>query len=216
MPFRDRTIDLVVLTHAHSDHVNGLLDVLRRHDVETVLERETDHDGAPYLAWRRAVGLEDAEVVSARPGVLISLDSGAFIEVLGPPERLLSGTESDVDNASVVLRLVYGGFSFLLTGDAFADAEGVLVRNQASIDSDVLKVGHHGSRSSSSRAFLDAVSPAVAVMSAGEDNRFGHPHPETLAALEAYVPSERLFQTGDHGTIEFITDGKSLSVKTER
>ena len=216
MPFRDRTVDLVVLTHGHSDHVNGLLEVVRRYDVETFLERATDHDGAPYLAWRRAVGLEDAMVVSARPGIVISLDSGVFLEVLGPPERLLSGTESDVDNASVVLRLVYGDVSFLLTGDAFADAEDVLVRDQASIDSEVLKVGHHGSRGSSSRAFLDAVSPAVAVISAGKESRFGHPHLETLATLEAHVPPEQLFLTGDHGTIEFITDGESLSVKTER
>ena len=216
MPFQDRSIDMVVLTHGHSDHVTGLLEVLRRYDVETVLERKTDHDGAAYLAWHRAVDLENAEVVSARAGMVVSLDSGAFIEVLGPPERLLRGTDSDVDNASVVLRLVYGDVSFLLTGDAFVEAENALIAAPSALDSDVLRVGHHGSRTSSSRRFLEAVSPSIAVISAGKDNRFGHPHPETLEALVGYAPAELTFLTADHGTIELITDGKTISALTER
>ena len=216
MPFQDRAIDMVVLTHGHSDHVTGLLEVLRRYDVETVLERKTDHDGAPYLAWHRAVDLENAEVVSARAGMVVSLDSGAFIEVLGPPERLLRGTDSDVDNASVVLRLVYGDVSFLLMGDAFAEAENALIAAPSTLDSEVLSVGHHGSRTSSSRRFLEAASPSVAVISAGKDNRFGHPHPETLEALAGYAPTERTYLTADHGTIELITDGKTISARTER
>ena len=216
MPFQDRSIDMVVLTHGHSDHVTGLLEVLRRYDVETVLERKTDHDGAAYLAWHRAVDLENAEVVSARAGMVVSLDSGAFIEVLGPPERLLRGTDSDVDNASVVLRLVYGDVSFLLTGDAFVEAENALIGAPSTLDSDVLRVGHHGSRTSSSRRFLEAVSPSIAVISAGKDNQFGHPHPETLEALAGYAPAERTYLTADHGTIELITDGKTISATTER
>ena len=216
MPFRERTIDMVVLTHGHSDHVTGLLEVLRRYDVETVLERKTDHDGAPYLAWHRAVDLENAEVVSARAGMIVPLDSGAFIEVLGPPAHLLRGTASDVDNASVVLRLVYGDVSFLFMGDAFTEAENALIAAPSALDSDVLRVGHHGSRTSSSTRFLEAASPSIAVISAGKDNWFGHPHPETLAALAPYAPPDRTFITADHGTIELITDGKTISATTER
>ena len=115
-----------------------------------------------------------------------------------------------------MLRLVYGDVSFLLTGDMFEDAEGALVRREARLDSDVLKVGHHGSRSSSSSEFLEAVSPALVVFSAGQDNRFGHPHQETLDALSQHVPPERLFMTSEQGTVEFITDGKTLEVKTDR
>ena len=116
----------------------------------------------------------------------------------------------------MVLRLVYDGVSFLLTGDMFSEAEGVLVRGDASLDGDVLKVGHHGSRSSSSAEFLDRVSPSVTVVSAGEGNRFGHPHPETLEALLARVPEDRLFVTSQRGTVEFVTDGRRLKVRTER
>ena len=216
MPFRERTIDMVVLTHGHSDHVTGLLEVIRTYDVETVLQRKTDHDGASYLAWHRAVDLENAEVVSARAGMIVPLDSGAFIEVLGPPARLLRGTASDVDNASVVLRLVYGDVSFLFMGDAFTEAENALIAAPTVLDSDVLRVGHHGSRTSSSTRFLEAASPSIAVISAGKDNRFGHPHPETLAALAPHAPPDRTFITADHGTIELITDGKTISAITER
>jgi competence protein ComEC len=216
MPFQDRTIEMVVLTHPHRDHVTGLVAVLRRYDVSLVLERELDFDSPSYEAWRKAVSDEGAEIVQAQAGQVIGFDGGAHVEVVGPGQRLLRGTASDIDNASVALRLVYDNVSFLLTGDMFSEAEGVLVRGDASIDSDVLKVGHHGSRSSSSAAFLDRVDSTVGVISAGEDNRFGHPHPETLEALSASVPEERLFVTSERGTVEFVTDGRTLQVRTER
>ena len=216
MPFRDRSIDLVVLTHPHADHANGLIEVLHRYDVRGILETGIDYDGAPYQAWRRSVGEESATVVKAQSGQLVRLGGGVVLQVLSPPASPFRGTASDVDNASVVLRLVYRDVSFLLTGDMFSEAEGALVRGDVPIDSDVLKVGHHGSRSSSSEAFLDGASPSVAVVSAGEDNRFGHPHPETIQSLLRHVPESLLFLTADHGSIEFTTDGRSLEVKTER
>ena len=216
MPFRDRTIELVVLTHAHSDHVNGLIEVLRRYKVEQVLEREIEFESPSYQAWRKAVAEEGAEVTQARAGQLIALDGGGFMQVVSPGEKLLRGTSDEMNNASVVLKLVYGDFSFLLTGDIFSEVEAALVAGGAPIDSDVLKVGHHGSRGSSSARFLDSVSPAVAVISVGEDNRFGHPHDETLEALARHVSEDLLFLTRDSGTVEFITDGKTLKLKTER
>ena len=216
MPFRDRSIDLVILTHAHADHLNGLVEVLRRYDVKGILEREVESDTAPYQAWRRAVGEASADVVQAQSGQLIDLGGGVILEVISPPAALLRGTASDGDNASIVLRLVYRDVSFLLTGDMFREAEGALVGEDVQIDSDVLKVGHHGSRTSSSEAFLDGVSPVAAVISAGDDNRFGHPHAETIQALLQYVPDNLLFQTIIDGTIEFITDGHTLEAKTER
>jgi competence protein ComEC len=121
-----------------------------------------------------------------------------------------------VDNASVVLRVVYGDVSFLLTGDIFVEGESGLVQRDAELDSDVLKVAHHGSRSSSSPPFLEAVSPAVAVVSAGSDNRYGHPHAETMEALRCHVDDARIFLTGESGSIEFVTDGARLEVRTER
>ena len=216
MPFRDRTIELVVLTHPHADHVNGLLEVLRRYDVKRILERQFEQEGAPDQAWRRAVEEEGAEVVQAESGQTVAVGGRAFMQVINPPARLFRGTSSDVNNASVVLKLVYGDVSFLLTGDMSREAEAALVASGVDIDSDVLKVGHHGSRSSSSSAFLDSVSPAVAVISVGQDNRFGHPHREVLEAFGQRVTEEHLLLTSERGTIELIADGKRLKLKTER
>ena len=216
LPFRDRSIDLVVLTHAHSDHVTGLTEVLRRYDVAHILERQIEHDTPEYHAWRQAVDEEGAIVTQAEPGYVFTLEDGVSIQVLGPPQRLMRGTASDTDNASVVLRLVYGQISFLITGDMFAEAETALVGRGAFLDSDVLKVAHHGSRSSSIAPFLGAVSPFAAVISAGQDNRFGHPHPETVDALLEHVAEDALFVTAHNGAIEFTTDGTRLEVSAER
>ena len=194
--------------------MGGLIEVLSRYEVPLVLERRTD-DSSSDLAWRAALEEEGADVAQAEPGQVIVLGDGVFIEVLSPPARLLRGTSSDVNNASVVLRLVYGDVSFLLAGDAFAEAESVLVSKGAPLDSNVL-VAHHGSRSSSLAAFLDKASPFAAVISAGEKNRFGHPHLETVEALRLHVAEDLLFLTSERGTVEFTTDGRRLEVKTER
>ena len=135
---------------------------------------------------------------------------------MGPPEVLLRNTTSDIDNASVAIRVVYGAVSFMLTGDTFMEGERLMVRDGPPIDSDVLKVGHHGSRSSSVDNFLSAVSPDVAVISAGLDNRFGHPHQETLDTLARHVPESRIYITRDHGSVTVVTDGKTLSVDSQR
>lgn len=216
MPPGDRTLDLVVLTHPHADHLTGLLETLERYEVGAVLERRVDYDGPGYAAWGELTAAEGALVVEAAPGQRVDMGDGTVVEVLGPPARLLRGTESDVDNASVVVRVSYGEVSFLLTGDLFREAEAALVARGGDLRSDVLKVGHHGSRTSSSRAFLDAVRPAVAVISAGAGNSFGHPHAETLEALGRYVDAELVLKTFERGDVRFTTDGEELYVSTER
>ncbi len=216
MPPGDRTVELVVLTHPHADHLTGLLETMERYEVGAVLERRVYYEGTGYAAWRELAAAEGAVVVGAAPGQRIDMGDGAVVEVLGPPSRLLRGTESDVDNASVVVRVSYGEVSFLLTGDMFREAEATLVARDSHLRSDVLKVGHHGSRTSSSRAFLDAVRPAVAVISAGAGNRFGHPHAETLEALGRHVDAGMALTTFERGDVWFTTDGEELYVSTER
>ncbi len=220
MQFNDRKLDIVAATHPHSDHVGGLAEVLKRYEVSAVLERRIEeYESAPYEEWARAVNAEEelgAIALEASAGMIIALDGGARIEVLGPPRTLLSGTESDADNASLVLRLIYGDVSVLLTGDIFADAERALLASGSVLDSDVLKVPHHGSDSSSTSEFISAVSPSVAVISVGADNRFGHPNEDVVERLQEFVAEDGLLQTAEHGTVEVLTDGKALWVHTER
>ena len=214
LPFWQRSVDAVVLTHPHDDHVRGLVEVVERYDVEHIVHRDMEHDGLAYGEWQRLVGQEGAAELEAVQGRRFILD-GVLFEVLWPPEELLSGTSSDVNNASVVLRVSYGATSFLLTADIHSDAEARLVET-ASIDSDVLKVPHHGSRTSSSPAFLDAVSPAVAVISVDAESRHGHPHAEVIEALMARMSEENVILTSESGTVEFVSDGRSLTVSRER
>ena len=213
MPFRDRTIELAVLTHPHADHLTGMIEALRRFDVKMVLEPAVEFEGADYVEWRRLVREEGATVVGAQAGQVIDLGGGAYAEVFSPPP--MEGP-LQVNNASVGLRLVFGEVSFLLTGDMYAAAERAALGRGETLDSDVLKVAHHGSRTSSSASFLRAVSPVAAVVSAGEDNRHGHPHAEVVGRLLRHVPEEMLFLTSTAGTVEFETDGKRLTVKTTR
>ena len=214
LPFWDRSVDAVVLTHPHDDHVRGLVEVIERYDVEHIVHRNLDHDGAAYDEWRRLVALESAAELQAVQGAHFTLD-GVLFEVLWPPEELLSGTSSDLNNASVVLRVSYGATSFLLPADIHSDAEARLVQTMA-IDSDVLKVPHHGSRTSSSAAFLDAVSPAAAIISVDAENRYGHPHAEIVQALKARMSADSVILTSESGTVEFVSDGRSLTISKER
>ena len=219
MRFTDRHLDIVAATHPNSDHIGGLVQVLERYDVGAVLERRIEYESATHQAWARAVREEEtggATVIEARAGQVIALDRDVLVEVLGPPSELLRGTESDADNASLVLRLVYGEVSMLLTGDIFAEEERALVARGAVVDSDVLKVPHHGSDSSSTPVFLNAVSPAAGVISVGEGNRYGHPHAEVLMRLREVVDDGMLFLTAERGSVEFISDGETLWVRTER
>ncbi|MYC07690.1 MAG: ComEC/Rec2 family competence protein [Chloroflexi bacterium] len=219
MRFNDKHLDMVVATHPHTDHIGGLTLALERYDVGAILERRIEYESAAYEAWSRAVSDEQSQgatVVQARAGQVIALDENTRLEVIWPMDELLHGTTSDADNASVALRLVHGDVSVLLTGDIFAEAERALLASGAALDSDALKVPHHGSDSSSTPEFLSAVSPAVAVVSVGADNRFGHPDASVVERLREFVGEDGLYLTVEQGTMELISDGTRLWVKAER
>ena len=216
VPFWDDSLDLVALTHPHEDHVAGLVETLDRYDVGMALERGFDFQSPGYALWQSALADRGIPVLQAVEGQQILLDRGVLLEVIYPPANLLEGTTSDVNNASVVMRLVYGDTSFLLTGDVHWDAESYILSRSLPIRSDVLKAPHQGSNTSTSPAFVREVSPQVAVISVGADNAFGHPHPETLDTLKAALPEDRVLTTARNGTVTFTSDGSRLWVQAER
>jgi len=206
--WRDRSIELLVLTHPQADHVVGLLDVLDRYDVQRVIAAPGQTESIGYETWLAAVRAEGLDLEYPEQGASFDLGRGARIDVLGPAEDM---GPDQLNNTSLVLRLVWGDVSFLLTGDIEADAELALVASGVELQSTVLKVAHHGSRTSSSATFLAAVRPSISVVSAGQDNPFGHPHEEVARRLGRWG---QVFVTAESGSVHFETDGTRLWIST--
>jgi competence protein ComEC len=216
MPFWDKSIDMVILTHPHNDHLAGLIEVLRRYNVGQVYGPELKYDSPVFAEWSNIIAEKKIKHIAASTGQRINMGNGIFIEVVNPPNLLVSGTESDIDNNSLVLRLSDGKVSFLLCADIMSETEWRLISERASLASTVLKVAHHGSDSSTSAGFLAVVNPQVAVVSVGADNGFGHPDAEVLQRLTQQTGVKQIYRTDLNGTIDFITDGESLRVKTSK
>jgi len=213
LPFWDRTIDLMVSTQPQADHVTGLVEVLQRYKVRQVLDADASYDSLIYQQWLELVEQKEIKRDIARAGQEIDLGRGIKIEVLNPPPELFQGTSHDVDNNGVVLRLSWGEVSFLFTADIRQEAEFELIGQRANLRSTVLKVAHHGSKTSTSAQFLAAVAPEVAVISVGVDNPFGHPSPEVVGRLEERLDEGKVYLTSENGAIELITDGEMLWVR---
>lgn len=212
MPFWDRSLDLVVLTHPQEDHITGLVDVLGRYEVDQVLGSGQECDTPTCAAWKQLIEEKQIPFRRAEQGMRIDLGQGAWLHVLHPPGTLLAGTSSDVNNNSVVLRLQYGRLSVLLTGDIEQEGEQALLASGQPLNSLVLKVPHHGAENALTLPFLQAANPQVAVISVGADNRFGHPAELTLEKLQD-IPT---YRTDRHGNIELITDGQRYWISTGR
>ena len=196
-------LDLVVATHPHSDHIGGLVAVLNQMAVGHILMPNVTHTTEIFENFLAAIENNNIPVTFAEAGHRIQ--AGIIeLHVLGP----LHFYHSNLNNSSIVLRLTHGYTSFLFTGDMEETAEIELVNAGIDLRSNVLKVGHHGSHTSTSDIFLYAVSPNIAVISVGADNQFGHPHLSVIRALEALeIP---IFRTDLHGTIVFNTNGSQI------
>ncbi|MBL7142157.1 MAG: MBL fold metallo-hydrolase [Candidatus Pacebacteria bacterium] len=207
MPFWDRTIDLLILTHPHDDHLSGFIKVLENYEVENVLWTGVLMETSIFEKWQEAI--KETKVYIAQSGQKV-IAGIVVLEILYPFENLENQKIKEVDNTSIVVRLVFGDNSFLFTGDAFQSVEKQLVGKGIFIESDILKVGHHGSKTSSSREFIEEVSPEVAVISVGKDNKYGHPNQETLDTLTKY--GIRIFRTDEQGDIKIISNSKNYAI----
>ena len=205
-------IDYAILSHAHIDHMGGLLRLLKKIDVGEVVDSAFPHTGKTYLRFLKLVEDRNVKYTVARRGMEISLGGGARLTLLAPEEPLLRGTRSDPNANSIVARLDYGEICMVLTGDAELPTEDRVLDSKQPIRCAVLKVAHHGSAHSSSERWLDAVHPEIAVISAGQRNRYGHPASETISRLAA--AGARIYRTDLHGTISVRTDGRRVMVVT--
>jgi competence protein ComEC len=225
----DKNIDLIILTHPHDDHVSGLVDILNRYKVKKILYTGVTHDSPNYLAWLEIVRDKKISLTIIDHPQTIKFGDDCRLEILYPLESLAGKTVENLNNSSIVSELVYKKNRFLFMGDAEIEVEeeliGADITPQPPLSGgrkspqplllkggyDILKVGHHGSDTSSSEEFLDLVQPKIAVISVGAENDFGHPSRRILKRLERI--GAEIFRTDLGGTVRIVSDGEKIYVK---
>ncbi len=204
-------LDMVIATHPDADHIGGMADVLEQYPPKTFLMSFMDDDHTPtsksYERLLTTLDEKSIPVTEAAPGQQYTLGE-AVIDILAPLEA-----SEDTNNMSVVSRITFGEHRFLMMGDAEKEVEATLLKSRGELQADVLKVGHHGSHSSTGKEFLQKVSPAYAFIPCGADNRYGHPHNETLDTL--MKQNVTIYRADTDGTVVFESDGQTLSVRED-
>lgn len=200
LPFFDRSLDLVILTHPDKDHLEGLLEVLKRYKVEQVFYTGVRDPDPAYQKFQEIIQTKKISIAFPHYGQRVKLAGNAYLDFLWPLTAI-SGEETEkVNNTSLVCRLVDAEEEYLFTGDLEKEGEEEILQQNIYLESDILKVGHHGSKNSSTENFLKAVDPEIAVISVGENN-YGHPHKATLERLEKM--GVQVLRTDQKGDIEY-------------
>lgn len=210
MPFYDRNIDVVVATHPHADHIFGLIEVLDRFEIANIIEAKDRYVSPVFDRWQEKVGKEGARETEALAGKVIDLGNDVYLRILYPFKSYDGAVLKKPHEANVVILLEYKELEILLTGDMEMSVERQLLLDSRDISADILKVGHHGSRTSSSDSFLDTVNPEVAVIQVGK-NSYGHPTQEVLSRLENF--GIKYYRTDLDGTVKLISDGENYQIE---
>ncbi len=206
-------VSLIIATHPHSDHIGGLVEVLKSYPVETVampyLPDSLVPTTAVYDNFISAADSADCEIKAVENGVILLRGDNYSVKCISPDYAY-----NDLNNSSAIIMITYGETKFLFTGDAEEKTEKQLLQANENITADVIKIGHHGSETASSLEFLQAVSPKIATISVGENNEYGHPHTTVTSRLNTLGID--FYRTDENGSIIISSDGKNLRVGVER
>lgn len=208
MPFWDRQIDIMILTHPHADHVVGLVEVVRRYQIKEVYGTGVIHTTGDYLAWLNEIKSQKIPFHPVINPFTINLDHEITLDFLYPFTDLSNQKVEELNNSSIINMLTYGQTKFLFMGDAEIPVEEELLSSNINLTANVIKIGHHGSKSSSSENFLTAVNPQYAILSVGTDNSFNHPHLITIRRLEKL--GIKILRTDINKTITLKSNGQSV------
>lgn len=211
MPFYDKSLDVVVATHEDADHIAGLVRVLDKYKVDQIWETGMACATATCRGWQDREDQEGATVSYAKRGQEIELDDGVKFVLLYPFNYEKGQVFKKRNDGAMVLKLIYDSQSVLFTADVEKNVEQKLLVSGADLDSDFLKVGHHGSKTSTTEGFLKAVSPLAAFIEVGAHNRYGHPTSEVLSRLESF--GIKYYRTDIDGTKELVLDGRNYIIK---
>jgi competence protein ComEC len=206
-------IDLLILSHPHADHVGGLISVVKNYRIGLILDSGQPHISSLYRKFLEGIKSKRIAYKLARKGQKFKIGTKLKLEILNPSENFISGTESDLNNNSIVAMFVYGRSKFLFPGDVENEAEGNLLSFGDKLKSDVIKIPHHGSAKNSWQ-FLKEIKPKVVVISVGRGNSFGHPAESTLNKLKKL--NSMIYRTDVSGDINIQTDGERMEIKTEK
>lgn len=212
MNYFDKNIDVMVATHGDADHVTGLIPVLAKYVVENIVVSPVRAETSIFVDLEKHIENENGTVYVGARGDEIDFGDGALVHVLYPQKNLSEKT--DTNDASVSFVLIYGEHSFLLTGDLTSRYEPQLLGASLPKKVTVYKAGHHGSKTSSGEQLLSYIRPEYSVISAGKENKYGHPNSETVGRLQTY--SKEVISTIDHGTISFESDGRIIDVEVSK
>ncbi len=207
LPWWDRTIDYVIISHFHDDHYTGLVELARKYNIKNIIIPKVAGDSPLYSAWQEAVSIKHLRVEEAVIGQRYDLGQDTSWQIL----MAEGGELKDLNQSSVVVKVSAGTVDFLLMGDLPSEEEVRLLQSGFDLSAEIIKVGHHGSRYSSSEEFLSAVNPELCVIEVGKDNKFGHPHKEALDRLDK--AGCQIKETKDKGTITVLSDGIKWWVK---
>ena len=204
------SLDYVVATHPHSDHIGGMSVILNDFPIRHFVDSGYPYTSKTYENMLTTIDKKGIPFSTPKRGDTIDFSSGIGVQVLNPGNTFFT---DDVNQNSIVLKVTDGTVTFLLMGDAGIEAENAIMQGGYDVNADILKVGHHGSRTASGASFISAVSPDVNIIEVGADNTYGHPHTEALDRLQRF---SKVYRTDMDGTITVTTDGSSYSISTEK